>query len=339
MALYSATVSELLLGFKELHCSDMQRTSKSWWSAPRSYSGKNWIWLWRAMCRCATQLAAILTFVNGLKVPLPLSVSLRVLSTIYLSSQDQYFHQGWTIDHEAANGREVKRRNFYTQISNILAYFNASLVLHIIDVDMLFHCNKRALQWQPRRFSPVWTAYGTILHATWRRISPASPIVGLYSDLSLLVKRVRARGSQITFLHDLPACRPFQLYREKDFVLRHKISESDIPFDLINRVLRLDRICIEQEGNHTNSDEVKCEEQPGEDTQSGLRKKDLLQWNSKFLLLRSGERTVNDKPKCEFQTCPVPKFSDPRYCDIHSMEILRIASNKDHKAEIKGRGK
>lgn len=283
-----------------------------------------------------TQWAAVLTFVNGIKVLLPLSLSLRGSETTYLSSPDQYFFQGWTIDHLVVKGQDERRRNFYTELSNALSCFKASPVLHITDVDMLFLCDRKAFQCQPRRYSAFWTLYDTILHATWRRAVPSSPVAGVYTDLPALISKIRIRGSQITSVRGPQTSQPFQLYRENDFVLRHMISESDIPFDLIKRILRLEKSDLGQEDD--DSDESPTEEGPEEDLETDLTKQELAKRNSMLRILRSGERMVDEKPRCEFHTCPFPKAPSSRYCDIHSAEILRIIASDPDRGDETERG-
>ncbi|KAF7625235.1 hypothetical protein AFLA_002108 [Aspergillus flavus NRRL3357] len=55
-----------------------------------------------------TQWGAILSFLDNVEILLPLALSMRGSNTLRFSAPDQYFLQGWTIDHVAANGRDHK---------------------------------------------------------------------------------------------------------------------------------------------------------------------------------------------------------------------------------------
>lgn len=283
-----------------------------------------------------TQWATMLTFFDETRILLPLSLSLRGQQTMRFSAPDQYFHQGWTIDHEACRSQDGRTKEFYHHLSEMLRRFSASPVLHITDVDMLFLCDPKALNWRPRRFSTNWTLYDTVLHATWRRTVPASPVIGIYSDLSALVNKVYIRGSRINILADSPTETPFQLYREEDFTLSHMVAESNIPIGLISQVLKLESNAISHE-HHSGEDypEDGGEDDDGNDedrsTMRSIKRQDLMKRNSIFLLLRSGERIVDENPRCEFQTCSCKRAPSSRYCEIHSTEILRLASMSNKK--------
>ncbi|GMG29978.1 unnamed protein product [Aspergillus oryzae var. brunneus] len=194
---------------------------------------------------------------------------------------------------------EITKRQYYGLLTTNLSNFHASPVLHITDVDMLLLCDPESPKWRPRRFSTTWTLYDTILHATYRRTAPVTPVVGVHSDLSVLVNQIRLRGSRVTFMSTPLRKQPFEYLRREDFRLKHTISESDIPSDLIRQVLLL-------EHTRQSQDDDTAEE----------------------YLADNGERLVDSKPRCEFYTCPLPKVANSRYCGIHSAEILQIASSR-----------
>lgn len=273
-----------------------------------------------------TQWGAILSFLDNAKILLPLALSMRGPNTLRFSAPDQYFLQGWTIDHVAANGRDHTKRQYYGLLTTNLSNFHASPVLHITDVDMLFLCDPESPKWRPRRFSTTWTLYDTILHATYRRTAPVTPVVGVYSDLSVLVNQIRLRGSRVSFMSTPLRKQPFEYLRQEDFRLKHTISESDIPSDLIRQVLLLEH--TRQSQDDDTAEEYLADNDRRANTTANMKRRNLMKRNSLFLLLRSGERLVDNKPRCEFYTCPLPKVANSRYCGIHSAEILQIASSR-----------
>lgn len=135
---------------------------------------------------------------------------------------------------------EITKRQYYGLLTTNLSNFHASPVLNITDVDMLLLCDPESPKWRPRRFSTTWTLYDTILHATYRRTAPVTPVVGVHSDLSVLVNQIRLRGSRVTFMSTPLRKQPFEYLRREGFRLKHTISESDIPSDLIRQVLLLE---------------------------------------------------------------------------------------------------
>ena len=278
-----------------------------------------------------TQWGAILSFHDNVEILLPLALSMRGPNTLRFSAPDQYFLQGWTIDHVAANGQDHTKRQYYELLMNVLSKFHASPVLHITDVDMLFLCDNKSLKWRPRRFSATWTLYDTILHATYRRTAPVTPVVGVYSDQSWLTKfayaaqecHSRSRRSGSSHLN---------ICIKKDLRLKHTISESNIPFNLIRQVLVLEHTPQSQEDDSAEEPRVDTDRQ-GSMT-AKLKRRNLMKRNSLFLLLRSGERLVDNKPRCEFQTCPLLKVANSRYCDIHSAGILQMASSRSTERKI-----
>ncbi|KAF9890394.1 hypothetical protein FE257_006062 [Aspergillus nanangensis] len=141
---------------------------------------------------------------------------------------------------------------------------------------------------------------------------------------------VRSRGSRVYFSNTSRTSQPFQLYRLEDFRLSHTISNTCVPFDLIKQVLHSDR-SIPSNHDDGSTEDSDSESAKGENMSIFQRRQDLMKRNSIFLLLRSGERIVDGMPRCEYQTCPLPKAASSRYCQIHSTEILRIASNMDRR--------
>ncbi|GAB1193697.1 hypothetical protein APSETT444_002921 [Aspergillus pseudonomiae] len=241
-----------------------------------------------------TQWGAILSFHDNVEILLPLALSMRGPNTLRFSAPDQYFLQGWTIDHVAANGQDHTKRQYYELLMNVLSKFHASPVLHITDVDMLFLCDNKSLKWRPRRFSATWTLYDTILHATYRRTAPVTPVVGVYSDLSVLVNQIRLRGSRVSFTSTPLRKQPFEYLHKEDLRLKHTISESNIPFNLIRQVLVLEHTPQSQEDDSAEEPRVDTDRQ-GSMT-AKLKRRNLMKRNSLFLLLRSGERLVDNKP-------------------------------------------
>lgn len=121
--------------------------------------------------------------------------------------------------------RAIKtRKTFYKKSEPIFDKFRLSPVLHITDVDMLFLSDKSC--WRPRRFSPVWTLYSTIIHSSFRYAAPLSPAYGLYTDIGLVVDRILQTGSLVSYIH--PPKAPFQCVRLDQFTLRNRISEDRI---------------------------------------------------------------------------------------------------------------
>ena len=283
-----------------------------------------------------TQWGAVLSFQDNVEILLPLALSMRGPNTLRFSAPDQYFLQGWTIDHVAANGRDHTKRLYYEFLKNNLSNFHASPVLHITDVDMLFLCEPQSPKWRPRRFSATWTLYDTILHATYRRTVPVTPVVGVYSDLSVLINQIRLRGSRVSFTSTPLRKRPFEYLHQGDFTLKHTISESDIPSNLIRQVLLLEHTRPSQDGGSAGEYLVDIERQGSMTAE--MKRRNLMKRNSLFLLLRSGEYLVDNKPRCEFYTCPLSKVVNSRYCGIHSAEILRIALSRSTERKMDNKG-
>jgi hypothetical protein len=92
------------------------------------------------------------------------------------------------------------------------------------------------------------------------------------------------------------------IFIKSKFTLTHTVSESDVPCDLIKRVLRLDDNKSSQDNVTSEKHLIRNDEE--EDLQA--KRSNLVKRNSLHLLLRSGEHMV-DKPRCEFKTWPFAK--------------------------------
>lgn len=112
-------------------------------------------------------------------------------------------------------------QEFYRKSQPIFEKFRLSPVLYIEDVEMLFLGSQ---SWRPRRFSPTWTLYSTILHSSYRSGDTLTPIYGKYTDIKSFVDSIVTRAPQVSF--SAPAVRDFQLVSLNHFYLVPRVSEN-----------------------------------------------------------------------------------------------------------------
>jgi hypothetical protein len=174
--------------------------------------------------------AIVLHFYEGSKILLPLSLCLMGSSPESIITDELYL-QGWTYDHaqvrsgpnkEAAYQRHIKEiTKFYKASKPIFEMFHGSPVLHIADVEKLFH---PSFSWRPRRYSTTWTLLRTIIHCSFKQKLPMSPIHGRYTDISLLVDDIHEIGSRVSFIDS--DFKPFSRLKISKFRLQHTSAQE-----------------------------------------------------------------------------------------------------------------
>jgi hypothetical protein len=114
--------------------------------------------------------AVLLDFLCGKQVLL--TVALQLTGSLANDhGTDTLYLQGWTYDHKTATGRGghdnrgraiLAMKRFYQDSRPIFDKFENSPVLHIADVEMLFHPTEDT--WRPRRYVTTWALFTTIMH-------------------------------------------------------------------------------------------------------------------------------------------------------------------------------
>ncbi|KAL3465827.1 hypothetical protein BJX64DRAFT_274911 [Aspergillus heterothallicus] len=269
--------------------------------------------------------AVTLLLTTGAVIVLPMSLCLRgtVGNEVV---PDSLFLQGWTIDHEILRCRPPKRirdddrqnairysKILYGESKQIFDKFRLSPVLYIEDVEMLF---KRSQSWRPRRFSPTWTLYSTILHSSYRSGNTLSPSYGRYSDIELLVEDIIEKAPRAFF--SVPPTRSFQLISLAEFELQSRVAEGDI-IGLFSRHLEDNDEEIRGTLSLSVLDEI-LEFDTDSTGEKEFRKKLM---RSLKLCAQKTEGLVNCKETCMFFTCPEPQEQPSSYyCHHHSTTLI-----------------
>lgn len=115
-------------------------------------------------------------------------------------------------------------QEFYRKSQNIFQKFRLSPVLFVEDVEMLF---QRSELWRPRRFSPAWTLYSTILHSSYRSGDTLTPIYGKYTDIRSLIDSIATKAPLVSFPTNAKM-KAFQLVSLSDFSLIPRVPEQAV---------------------------------------------------------------------------------------------------------------
>ncbi|KAJ5501564.1 hypothetical protein N7453_006381 [Penicillium expansum] len=261
---------------------------------------------------------------------LPLSLCLRG-SIKHEVVPDTLLLQGWTMDYEMLKCKTRKRQRieerenairysqeFYRKSQPIFEKFRLSPVLYIEDVEMLFLGSQ---SWRPRRFSPTWTLYSTILHSSYRSGDTLTPIYGKYTDIKSFVDSIVTRAPQVSF--SAPAVRDFQLVSLDHFYLVPQVSENTVLSQFSKhlevsdtrpgRGLRLESIeeTLRQDAHTTREREFR------EKLVHALK-----------LSVQKSLKHINGEKRCLYYTCPEPQVVPiSYYCHHHSESLINYVMN------------
>ncbi|OGM39533.1 hypothetical protein ABOM_011917 [Aspergillus bombycis] len=255
---------------------------------------------------------------------LPLSLCLRG-SVKQEVVPDTLLLQGWTTDYEILKCRTRKRQRnedrehairysqeFYRKSEPIFEKFRLVPVLYIEDIEMLF---LKSQSWRPRRFSPTWTLYSTVLHSSYRSGDTLTPIYGKYTDIGLIVDAIVTKAPQVSF--SAPAVRPFQLVSLDHFSLIPQVSENTV-LSQFSKHLEI--------SDTPPSGELKLEyieETLAQDAQTTCKRefrKKLV--HALKLSVRKSLEHINGKKRCLYYTCPESQEAPVSYYCRHHSEAL-----------------
>ncbi|KAL4874777.1 hypothetical protein BJY04DRAFT_224685 [Aspergillus karnatakaensis] len=271
------------------------------------------------------QWAIVLVLKSEVEILLPLSLCLRG-SVRHEVIPDTLVLQGWTTDYEIMKCKPRKRQRdeereraiklsqiFYEASQSIFEALRLSPVLYIEDVELLF---LRSESWRPRRFSPVWTLYSTILHSSYRSGSTWTPIYGQYTDVGGLVDAIIVKAPRVSF--NVPALQPFQLVPLGHFVLSHKIFERAIVSQFA------DHLEVTGEFSRSSLKLELVEKALGQDARTAHDREFRAKLVQAIKLsIRKSQELVNNRARCLYYACPEPQQGlSSYYCHHHSTSLI-----------------
>lgn len=209
-------------------------------------------------------------------------------------------------------------QKFYQNSQPILEKFRLSPVLHIQDVEMLF---LRSDSWRPRRFSPTWTLYNTILHSSYRSGDTLTPMYGKYTDIESVVNASVTKAPLVTFA--VPVVQPFQLVSLDHLFLIPQVSEDTVLSQFFEDL--------------EVSEAPPCKKLKLESIEETLKKhaptprerefrRNLVQ--SLNLGAKKHPELINGKRRCMYYSCTEPQdASVSYYCRHHSESLVNYVMN------------
>lgn len=251
-----------------------------------------------------TQHCAVLVdFLCGKQVLLPVALQLTD-GFVNDHRTDTLYLQGWTYDHKTATGRGgrdnrgraiLAMKRFYQDSRQIFDKFENNPVLHIADVEMLFHPTEDT--WRPRRYVTTWSLFTTIMHFHRNHKRTMTPLYGRYTDLRLLIQKVYEKCPRATIAPN-QSKEPFGVLRLSSFTLHSTPVQSP-------RLKTLQTLMHSNDALIANPDILAPFVLSGEGTNQG--------W-----------QFVDDERRCGFFSCvEKPNSISSRYCEYHATEIIR----------------
>lgn len=210
-------------------------------------------------------------------------------------------------------------QEFYRKSQNIFQKFRLSPVLFVEDVEMLF---QRSELWRPRRFSPAWTLYSTILHSSYRSGDTLTPIYGKYTDIRSLVDSIATKAPLVSFPTNAKM-EAFQLVSLSDFSLIPRVPEQAV-FSQIYQHLE-----ISATDPHKALSLGLIEETFKQDTHT-VRERESREKLMHALKLSAQKNLdyINGEKRCIYYTCPeLQAAPSSYYCHHHSRSLIAHVTN------------
>ncbi|KAJ5351765.1 hypothetical protein N7452_000739 [Penicillium brevicompactum] len=278
-----------------------------------------------------THWAIKLLLRTGDEFLVPLSLCLRGLVK-HEVVPDTLLLRGWTLDYEMLKCKTRKRQRFearenairysqefYRKSQNIFQKFRLSPVLFVEDVEMLF---QRSELWRPRRFSPAWTLYSTILHSSYRSGDTLTPIYGRYTDIRSLIDSIATKAPLVSFPTNAKM-KAFQLVSLSDFSLIPRVPEQAV-FSQIYQHLE-----ISAADPHKALSLGLIEETFKQDTHT-VREREFREKLMHALKLSAQKNLdyINGEKRCIYYTCPeLQAAPSSYYCHHHSRSLIAYVTN------------
>ncbi|KAL5339352.1 hypothetical protein BJX70DRAFT_397802 [Aspergillus crustosus] len=282
------------------------------------------------------QWALLLTFKDDQEILLPLALSLHGQECDAGSLKNTLYLQGWTIDHGfllRPEGLESsKRAEYYKSLEEVSRVFRVVPVLHIKDIEFLF--KRPQPGWRARRYASIWTLYMGPIHANYQCETYYSPVIGVFSDVGLLLNSVLERGARVSFQKTLTGL-PFELVKLRQFSIENCNGHPEegllvLTQALVGGLRPNSQISLDDGGEHTPAPVTALKpasiHNAPELRRSYLKKKKQRHSERTALLgtLQAPCRFVDGLRKCELPTCPLPaQQPKSNFCTYHTETLLK----------------
>jgi hypothetical protein len=209
-------------------------------------------------------------------------------------------------------------QEFYRKSQSIFEKFRLSPVLYIEDVEMLFLGSQ---SWRPRRFSPTWTLYSTILHSSYRSGGTLTPIHGKYTNIESIVDSIITKALQVSF--SVPEVQAFQLVLPDHLTLVPQVSEATV-LSQFSKHLAVSDPCLVR-GLRLESIEETLKQDAHTACEREFRKKLV---HALKLSVRKSLEHINGEKRCLYYTCSEPQeVPISYYCRHHSESLINYVIN------------